>query len=169
MSVICIKEVSVKFEKKGKNGWHQATVSYTDEGNGKDFVKKLMSFKNPKVFGVIQEAKEGDRFEVDVKKEGDFYEWVAIQPASADRIASGNGTRAAPAATAATRGGWETPEERAAKQVYIVKQSSISAAVALLTANGTPSVEEVIATAQQFVDYVFSNDQAPSLDASDGE
>lgn len=150
MATIKINGVETEYVKKGKNGWHQATVNYVDEGNGKEFSKKLMSFKNPKVFGVIQDAKTGQRFNVEVKKEGDFYEWVAIEAAGAAPAAKG-----APAA-ATTKGGWETPEERAAKQVYIVKQSSIGAAVALMGVGA--SVESVLDAAQRFVDFVFDND-----------
>jgi hypothetical protein len=55
-------------------------------------------------------------------------------------------------------GSWETPEERALKQVYIVRQSSIANAIALLAVEGpgiTPDVEWVIATAKTFENYVF--------------
>lgn len=167
MKTIKINEIDVQYTKKGKNGWHTATVSYTDESNGKDFSKKLQSFKNPKVFGVIQEASVGDRFDVEDKKEGDFWEWVTIQPASANAEPV-RAKGAAPAAAGATKkGDWETSEERARRQVYIVKQSSIAAAINLLGPSGT--VEEVLSVAQKFVDYVFEDDdeEVGTLDSED--
>ena len=59
--------------------------------------------------------------------------------------------------TTSVKGGWETPQERAEKQVYIVKQSSLSTAASLLSIGATspPSASAVIALAQQFVEYVF--------------
>lgn len=162
MTTIKINDVNTEYVKKGKNGWHQATVDYVDEGNGKTFSKKLMSFKNPKVFAVIQDAKSGQRYSVEVKKEGDFYEWVAIEQASDAAAPAAAKTASAPARS----GGWETPEERAAKQVYIVKQSSIGAAIAALGQGKDPA--EYIELAQRFVDFVFDND-APSMDGEVAE
>jgi len=62
----------------------------------------------------------------------------------------------------AVRGGWETPEERAAKQIYIVRQSSISNAIAFygMRADHDKDVleDDVISLAKRFEAYVFGND-----------
>jgi hypothetical protein len=54
---------------------------------------------------------------------------------------------------------YETPEERAARQVLIVRQSSISSAVEFAVAHKVKDPQEVIAIAKQFEDYVFGNDK----------
>jgi hypothetical protein len=53
---------------------------------------------------------------------------------------------------------YESKEERLAKQRYIIKQSSLNAAVAVLTVNPGKDklqVEDVLSLADVFVDYVF--------------
>ena len=65
------------------------------------------------------------------------------------------------------RSTYETPEERAKKQVYIVRQSSIANAIqfyALVNVEDvTNSVENILATAKQFEHYVFSTDPVQEL------
>ena len=67
---------------------------------------------------------------------------------------------------APVRSTYETPEERAKKQVYIVKQSSINAAIQLLSvgAKQPPSTELVLTEAQKFVDFVFAEKKESLLD-----
>jgi hypothetical protein len=68
---------------------------------------------------------------------------------------------------ASPKSNYETADERAARQVMIVRQSSISNAVALLkTEKHTPTTEEVLAVAKQFENFVLgkSNDPFADLD-----
>ena len=60
-------------------------------------------------------------------------------------------------ATPAPRNTYETPEERSIKQRYIVRQSSITNAINLfeLDKKRVPTVQDIIAVARQFEDYVF--------------
>ena len=59
--------------------------------------------------------------------------------------------------TRVTGSNYETKEERAARQVLIVKQSSLSTAVSALAvgAKSTPSAADVIAYAKQLEQYVM--------------
>jgi len=60
------------------------------------------------------------------------------------------------AATAAPKSNFETPEERAKKQVYIIKQSCIGYAIeSLKTDKKNPTPDEVVTLAQFYVDYVM--------------
>jgi len=64
----------------------------------------------------------------------------------------------------ASKSTYETPEERAKKQVYIVKQSSLSAAIDVLKHNnpkGTVDTQQALQVAQEFVDWVFASPSAP--------
>jgi hypothetical protein len=60
-------------------------------------------------------------------------------------------------AAASPRSTYETPEERAQRQILIVRQSSLSSAVALLTtgAKTAPSAQAVVDVAKEFEAYVF--------------
>jgi hypothetical protein len=67
------------------------------------------------------------------------------------------------------RSTYETHEERARRQVYIIRQSSLSTAVAYLTLTGktksTP--EEVIKVADQFANYVLDSSLKAIIDMDD--
>lgn len=154
-----IEVVSVEREDKpssnGKGTYGVLTVTY--RSNGKIAEKKLMSFTNPAVFKHFEKASKGDQIDVTSVRNDKtgYWGWTAI------------GFGDAPAATPPASGGvvrsggnYETKEERAAKQKYIVKQSSLSAAVALLTvgAKTPPAADDVISLADKFVEYVFNTD-----------
>lgn len=54
---------------------------------------------------------------------------------------------------------YETPEERAKRQVYIIRQSSLTNAISVLkTEKNTPTPADVFALAQEMVDWVMEND-----------
>lgn len=140
--------------KTGKGQYQTLQVSFKNE-QGQVQGKKLMSFSNPAVFKDIQGYAKGDRVDVATVKEGDYWQWKAI-------VKEGEALPKVEGAKPASSGGgkvigsnYETPEERAKRQVYIVRQSSISNAIELL---GTgKSVGEVLSTAKQFEEYVFGN------------
>lgn len=109
-------------------------------------------------------AQPGDTFEIEVKKNDRGYnDWVSAVKGGAPTASNVNTsprttpTASPSGATAAPRSNYETPEERAKKQVYIVRQSSISNAVDLLSVGqkSTPDVDKVLEVAKRFEDYVF--------------
>ena len=114
-----------------------------------------MSFSNPTVFNHIKDLTKGATLNVTTTKDAaGYWQWTGIgddntpstqetKPASGGRVTGSN---------------YETKEERAARQVFIIRQSSLSTAVELL---GTGSkVDDVIATAKEFEAYVFSKEDA---------
>ena len=145
-----INSVNVEHVAKGRTGYDVATVNY---GDGKE--KKIMSFANPAVFAVVQEF-VGQEVEISVTKNGQYFEWSAVTAVGAKPVSA-----SAPA-TKVTGSNYETAAERAARQVLIVKQSSLSAAIASMTpgAKAPLEVNEVIERAQKFTDYVFDNNVA---------
>lgn len=98
----------------------------------------------------------GQTVEVENKKEGDFWQWVSINANTASTSqAPASAGSASP--TRVTGSNYETKEERAARQVLIVKQSSLSNAVALASvgAKTPPKTEDVLELAQVLADWVF--------------
>ena len=159
-----VKVVSVNREdipnKNGKGTYGKLTVAYRND-QGKLAEKPLLSFTNPAVFKAFEHATPGAEINVKSEKVGDYWNWTAILTGEEPQTTQGAGTLPATAsATRVTGSNYETKEERALKQRYIVKQSSISAAVAILTvgAKSAPATKDVIALANEFVDYVFSDD-----------
>lgn len=156
--IVKILNVDVENIAKGKGGYKAATVAYIYNGEAR--TQKVMDFSNPEVFKRLPHL-VGKEVDVTITKNTAGYnQWSAIEElkdagASAPIGAPSGGSMAPPAARV-TGSNYETPAERAAKQVYIVKQSSISAAIALAGHNkdkATP--EDITKTAQVFVDYVF--------------
>lgn len=118
--------------------------------------KKIMSFNHKDVFNTLKSAQAGDVYTVSrAKNDKGYWDWTAIAAGDAAPAATsasgGSGVTTTPA-----KSSFETAEERAKKQVYIVRQSSITAAIAVLkTDKKNPTVEEVINTAKEFEAYVF--------------
>lgn len=136
--------------------------------------KKVMSFTNKDVFAALQKASFGDIFEISrVKNDKGFWDWTAANsggdvPAQssggASPMASNNNTASVKTGTVTPKSNYETAEERAARQVLIVRQSSISSAVDLAVANKVKDPQEVIKIAQTFEAYVFGKEAAPVVE-----
>lgn len=165
MSIITIQEVTTEFVKKPKGGYSVANVTYTD--NGKNFTKKIMSFANPAVFDVVKDAKQGDLLDVTVTKDGEYYNWSSAK--KVDKDVAAHAAPAAPSSGRVLGSNYETADERKLKQLYIIKQSSISNAIEFAKMR-TPEEEpytpgDILTLAQQFVDFVYSVDE--NLEAVD--
>lgn len=139
--------------KSGKGTYGQLTVVY--KSGGKVQEKKLISFANPAVFKHIEGMKQGEVAEVTtVKNDKGYWDWTNIGGAVATTTET-----AKPATTNRVTGSnYETKEEREARQRYIIRQSSISSAVAALVpgAKSALDVSEVFRLAKEFETYVFS-------------
>ena len=153
--LINIVDVGAPNTHAAKNGrsYQSIEVTYKNE-QGQVANKKLMSFSNPSVFNHIKELEKGAQVNVTTTKDANgYWQWTGI---------GGDGSVATPQASKPQVGGrvtgsnYETKEERAARQVYIIRQSSISSAVELLGAGA--KVADVIATAKEFEAYVFSKE-----------
>lgn len=152
---IQIQFINANVEDKGK--YKQAEIAFKDLAKGQVSSKKLMSFTNPVVYKTLVDAKNGEIYTIDMEKnEKGYWDWIkAVTSTSVDT------SNAVPPSKAnvAPKSTYETPEERAKKQVYIVRQSSISAAIdTLKTDKKNPTVAEVINVAKQYEDYVFGLD-----------
>lgn len=158
-----VKVVSVSREdvpnKNGKGTYGKLTVAYRDE-KGKLSEKTILSFTNPAVFKAFERAEAGAEINVKSEKVGDYWNWTAILADGEVSQSSAPTSNTTASATRVTGSNYETKEERALKQRYIVKQSSLSAAVSILTvgAKTPPEVDAVIALADKFVEYVFNDD-----------
>ena len=148
MSTINIEVVDVTIEDvpKPKGGtYEKATVVYKGY-EGKLESKALMGFATPKeVWETVVKAKKGDTFSVEREKDpsGKYWNWVAIN--RQDMPVKTNAVPSKPT--------YETPDERAQRQVYIIRQSSIASAVAMHGPKA--NVNDVLKTATLFVDFVM--------------
>lgn len=125
---------------------------------GKVESKKIMSFgAGANSFKALAEASAGTTWEITVVKNDKGYnDWTVASPSDGVTQAATQAVSKA-ATTPAPRSNYETPEERAQRQVLIVRQSSLSSAVAMLTAGAKtpPKVEDVLALASRLEGFVF--------------
>ena len=144
--LIEIKSVSAPYV---KNKYGRLDLEYVS--GGKPMKKTLTAVGETKqVIQKLKEASEGENWEIKMVKDGDYWNWVDAE------LATGKAAETKTAFNAGTKGNWETPEERAARQVYIVKQSSLANAIAL-RGPGT-NLAEILATAQAMTDWVFGKE-----------
>ena len=155
--------------KKSESGrtFQQLEVAYKNE-QGQPQLKKLNSFSNPNVYKAAKDWVKGDVVHVTTVKneKTGYWDWIGLE---------GDGVVAETKQASATVGlatgarvtgsNYETKEERAARQILIVRQSSLSSAVALVAAEiAEPStVKNVIDIAKQFEAYVFGADAINEL------
>lgn len=165
--LIQVVSSSVETKPTQKGSYQQLEVVYKNlTYQGKIESKKLMSFgANANAFKTLADAPTGSQWEVTVVKNAQGYnDWTAVVAASAAPASSPQTGAQARTQPGQTRSTYETPEERAQRQIYIIRQSSISSAVATLSV-GAKSVkpEDVLAVAKQYENYVFDiKDPGPS-------
>lgn len=164
---IQILSTTVETKPTAKGSYQQLEVTYKNlTFNGKVEAKKLMSFgANADAFKTLTTASPASVWDIETFKNNKGYlDWVkvtkgappegGVSTSNVSAQANVRGVQSAP-----SKGNWETPEERAKKQVYIIRQSSLSTAVAALTASaktGTvPAAEEIIELAKKLEGYVF--------------
>lgn len=158
-----------------KGGYHAVEIAYKD--NGKVFGKRLVDYKYPLVYKQVLGLKQGDQIEVMQDKEAgsdgrEYWQWQELklfsgqgEPVSSEVATSPKVSTAAPAAAVSKTTGrvlgsnYETPEERAARQVYIVRQSSITAALKYFEQTrdvNSYTIADVVNLAEQLKEYVFN-------------
>jgi hypothetical protein len=162
---IQILSVTIETKPTAKGSYQVADVAYKNLSfQGKVEGKKVMSFgATAEGFKVLALAQPGETYEVTVVKNDKGYnDWTALTksgagtPAAEGNATGSNGSAARAATSTPVRSTYETPEERAIKQVYIVKQSSVSNAIATLSV-GAKKLEpaDVLKLAQEYTDFVF--------------
>jgi len=138
--------------------WQSLDVAYRN--NGKIEGKNLKSFVNAQVFKDIQTKKEGDVILVNTEKDAKgYWQWTKITDFTAVESK-------AEEAKPATKGSYETKEERALRQQMIIRQSSLSSAVEFHTGKKS-TIEDVLYTATMFVDWVNEKEVRSDFDDLD--
>ena len=136
--------------------------------DGKIEGKKFLSFKYPEVYNALLNSKEGDEFDVSTEKVDNFWQWTKLSASQGGVEAPVQ--QAVPAARSSVGrvvgSTYETPEERAKKQKYIVRQSSLTTALDFLKHNNpkTPITTDVwYALADELEARVFTGGAVASI------
>ncbi len=165
---IQVISTSVETKPTTRGSYQQLEVVYKNlTFQGKVESKKLMSFgASVDAFKTLAAPNlQNVVFDVTVVKNDKGYnDWTTATAATAESPAN---TATPSKASPAPKSNYETPEERAQRQIYIVRQSSLSSAVNVLSvgSKSPPKSTEVIALAKEFEAFVFGTapvDHGPS-------
>ena len=159
------------FVSTAKGGYNSLEVAYKD--NGKVSGKKLVDFTNKDLYAQVKAFKQGDKVEVSLEKEQgsdgrEYWQWKQVRVLGGEEAAVGQGnsvtgsTREAPTSARSTGkvvgSNYETPEERALKQVLIVRQSCLEQANKFLAVEqGQYEVKDLTSLAGKLFNWVFEN------------
>lgn len=172
-------EMNIEIQKKDGSVYPGSRLTFRDStGKIQEQAMHANVLKfNPSIKSVLPTLNPNDDIVVVKEKKGDYWNVVDIKRATANSVtndSSSNGATSKPSQAAPAKGGWETPEERAMRQVLIVRQSSLSSAVSCLTVGGKtpPKAGDVINLAKEFEAYVFGKqtevaDEATEFDFDD--
>src|SRR3972149_5229851 len=157
--IVVSVEIDVQVAKNGGGTYPGARLSYRDENGAlkeKGFHNNVFKF-NASLKTQLSNLSTGQHFVMTMEKEGEFWNVKSILPVSAEQKqtetpSSGANTKpyTSPKST------YETPEERAKRQIYIVRQSSINQAIEYR--GSKVDIHEILATAKQFEAHVFGED-----------
>lgn len=139
-------------------------VAYKNLDNGKVEEAKINQYSD--LFKQVCDMQAGMSFTITKEKINDFWTWTAVAILTDTPKAAADDTSAPTKAFTVGKSTYETPEERAKKQVYIVRQSSLGHAIEMLSIGAkTPLVKEnVLILAQQLSDWVFSTNPGAAFD-----
>lgn len=164
--------VSIRFdvtEQKGDKTYQFFKLQYVDKATkeNKTYSGMMSALKfNRTLSNALRSLKGGEEVTLAMAPSKFNPKFQELQGVEVDQAQPGTTQAGSPVAetkstTGYSKGNFETPEERAAKQVYIVRQSSLSTAVSLLAAKKKEAtLFEVIDTAKAFEAYVFGRSLA---------
>ena len=171
VNVVDVSSLNTHQAKNGRNYQSLEIMYKNDQGQAQS--KKLMSFANPDVFKAAQSWEKGNVIDVSTEKDANgYWQWTAVGNADNTQDTNSGNTAVATQAKAPvgkSGGNWETTDERQARQVMIVRQSSLSNAVATLALSATKaSANDVISLAKLYEGFVLGNtSSSPEPDMED--
>lgn len=164
MNIEIVQVGQVTKEQKGNSSYETLEVAYKTD-NGRVQGKKLVSFQYPDVFKALSGAKQGDKFDIESVKEGQYWNWKSV--ASGAGVGVGGSVNQRPVQANTGSGGrvtgsnYETPVEREWNRTRIIRQSSLNAAISLVEANkNKASPDEVMLIAEKFETWVNRSNKA---------
>ena len=156
-------QTTTQTAKSGKP-YQQLEVAFKNNTFGKVESKKIMPFGAQKAaFDALANAATGAVFEVTVvKNDAGYNDWTAISqavPGSPAPQAAGSINKPTAGNAVQVKSTYETADERAKKQVYIIRQSSLSAAIGSLSVGAKSALKasDIIAVAEEYYAWVMQS------------
>lgn len=159
---IKVLEVSKpEWKAKGKSKWQEVVVKF-DSDKGEQS-RKIQSF-NKEIYEQVTGMKAGRYYDVEIRKEGDFWNWVSVEEGKAPESAS-----------TPSRGSYQASADRVPdreRQEMIIRQSCIGYAISFLgnhSKDGPVGTDDVLNIASIFENWVHTGiiPEAEEVDADD--
>ena len=158
---------NTKVQKKGGGQYDAWELVYRDSENKiATLAKPVQGLRfNPALAGQLNALVPGDAFTVDREKKGEFWEIMSVTKGHSDgatspagNSSSGSYPAASPRSGTTPKSTYETPEERAKKQIVISRQAALNTSVAYWNMRGDHHVEKenIVEVAKYFEKYVYA-------------
>ncbi len=130
-------------------------IKYKDLGNGKEFDRKRYSC-NSDAYKALKGASVGDIYSVDLKKDDNgYWQWENVEKDDVADAPQSKAKSTTEAKVGTVRSTYETPEERAKRQLYITRQWAVNASIEYhKLIGGETSMTDVLDTAKVFEQHV---------------
>ena len=154
MQIVVISVSKPQYKTKGKSKWSEIVLSYNSDKGEKE--RKFPSFHD--LYKQIEDLEIGCTYEVRLEKDGDYFQWVGIEKvvgvAPQSKVTSSTGGNQWADKNALDRERFEFEKQ---KQILIIRQSMVAAAVNLVNGlGGDLSEEGVIQIAEYFTNYILN-------------
>lgn len=162
--VVISYNANTKVQKRGGGTYDAWELVYRSEGNEvKTVAKPVGGLRfNPVLADGLAALKPGDGFTLYQEKNGQYWEPKTVEKGikqTQEVAGPSDGNRSEVRGGKVTGSNYETPEERAKKQVVIVRQFSINASIeAFKGANALDGdLEKILDLAKKFEDHVYKD------------
>lgn len=147
-----------------KDKYSVVELVYKNIDKDKTETKKLMSFSYPVVYNALRQSSKGDKFDIKLAKEGEYWQWTECVEAGSDPTPTLSSS--GPEPKAYVKGSnYETSEERKERQTHIIRQSSLGHAVNTLKVDGEALEKDaVLALAADYEQWVTRKTMAQHLE-----
>ena len=149
-----IKVISVELTQKDKYSVAEVTYRSLDR-EGKVSSKKVMSFN--KVYETASKVQKDEVYDITSEKDkNDYWVWTAMVK-SDEPVSSSSSNQSSNLRVSKSTNTYETPEERALKEVRLARKNGLNVAVEYLkaTKGAKFNVDEVITVAERFADFAI--------------
>ena len=147
-----------------KDKYSVVELVYKNIDKDKTETKKLMSFSYPLVYNALRQSSKGDKFDIKLAKEGEYWQWTESEVAGTESTPTPSSS--GPEPKAYVKGSnYETSEERKERQTHIIRQSSLGHAVNTLKVDGEALEKDaVLALAADYEQWVTRKTMAQHLE-----
>lgn len=165
---IQVIKTSIETKPTAKGSYKMLEIAYKNLDTGKVDSKKVMDFASKAAFEVLKDSKMDEFYTVTSEKndKSGYWDWTGAS-ASTGSAGTGAATKENAAESAGKvspyKNTYETPEERAQKQIYISRSHGVTEAVAFCIAKKNYDIDEMFALAKKITAYVLGTDAMQSI------